>query len=417
MVRDNATRRGSRPAGESILFISHDAWRTGAPIVLLHFLRWLKSNTSMPFSILLREGVGELRPQFEQLAPVFAWNELPVREPEASATARAGFFSRFGGRGGRGQAPAHPTSRERFAEYLRDARVGLIYSNTITNGEVLEALAGSGCPVVTHVHELGFWIAHRMDPVNVEQNRRHTSRFIAVSQAVRDNLVNHVGIAPERVDVVHEFIQVESAPPAGSTRALRARLGIPDDAFVVGGAGTTDWRKAPDLFVQLAAAVRRRRPDETVHFVWVGGEHQGPMFEALWHDAVRADVADRLLFVGAQPHPLDYFAIFDAFAMVSREDPFPLVALEAASLGKPVITFDRSGGTREFVQSDAGIVVPYLDIDAMATAVHRLRDDPDLRLQLAACAAEKVRHSYDINVAAPRLLAVIQRFFSTAPRS
>jgi len=409
MVQDYETQQSAAPARQSILFISHDAWRTGAPIVLLHFLRWLKSNTSMPFAILLREGVGELRPQFEQLAPVFAWNELPVREPETAATVRAGFFNRFGRRRGRGEAPPHPTSRERFADYLRDAGVALIYSNTITNGEVLEALAGSGVPVITHVHELGFWITHRMDPVNVEQNRRHTSQFIAVSHAVRDNLVNTERIAPERVDVVHEFIQVESTPPASSIRALRARLGIPDDAFVVGGAGTTDWRKAPELFVQLAAAVRRRRPDETVHFVWVGGEHQGPAFEALWHDAVRGDVADRLLFVGTQPHPLDYFAMFDAFAMVSREDPFPLVALEAASLGKPVVTFDRSGGTREFVQSDAGIVVSYLDIDAMAGAVLQLKDDPALAAQLGARAAQKVRQSHDTAVAAPKLLSIIQR--------
>src|SRR6266853_56528 len=54
-----------------ILFVSHDATRTGAPIALLHFLRWFRANASRAFSVVLGSG-GELVGEFEELAPTWS---------------------------------------------------------------------------------------------------------------------------------------------------------------------------------------------------------------------------------------------------------------------------------------------------------------------------------------------------------
>src|SRR3954467_15345345 len=53
-----------------VLFVSHDAMRTGAPVLLLHFLRWLRTNTRIDFEVVLRRG-GELSAEFAALAPVW----------------------------------------------------------------------------------------------------------------------------------------------------------------------------------------------------------------------------------------------------------------------------------------------------------------------------------------------------------
>ena len=52
-----------------VLFVGHDATRTGAPFVLLHLLRWLKTNTSVDFRLLLLGG-GELVPEFAEVSQV-----------------------------------------------------------------------------------------------------------------------------------------------------------------------------------------------------------------------------------------------------------------------------------------------------------------------------------------------------------
>ncbi len=56
-----------------VLFISHDASRTGAPIVLLHLLKWVKYNTDVEFLILLKDGV-ELEDRFRVLGETNIWN-------------------------------------------------------------------------------------------------------------------------------------------------------------------------------------------------------------------------------------------------------------------------------------------------------------------------------------------------------
>jgi glycosyltransferase involved in cell wall biosynthesis len=95
--------------------------------------------------------------------------------------------------------------------------------------------------------------------------------------------------------------------------------------------------------------------------------------------------------------------------MVSREDPFPLVCLEAASTGAPIVCFDDAGGTKEFVERDCGFIAPYMDVDAMAGHVLSLLRSEQLRQQLGLRAAEKVRERHTISVAAPKLLKVIER--------
>jgi glycosyltransferase involved in cell wall biosynthesis len=382
-----------------VLFVSHDASRTGATILLLSFLRWFKSVSDVPFEVMLRKG-GELEGEFAAIAPVCLLHpETAARRPLAWRVARKL------GLGGAFAAIHRAGVRRRLSR--RGFRV--IYSSTLTNGEVLELLGGAGCAVVTHVHELESWI-RRAGAENLAQVKRHTTKYVAGSHAVKANLVENHGVAPAHVDVIHDFITVEN-PHAVSRRTraeIRADLGIPPDAVVVGAMGTTDWRKGADLFVQLAVLVRKSAAGASVRFVWVGGDGpNGPRHLELLQDVTTAGLAGYLHLVLPQTNPRDWFETFDVFTLTSREDPFPLVCLDAAALGRPVLCFDGAGGEKEFVEEDCGFVVPYIDVAAMAAKVVALAESPELRARLGAAASRKVRERHDISVAGPQLLAVI----------
>jgi glycosyltransferase involved in cell wall biosynthesis len=226
---------------------------------------------------------------------------------------------------------------------------------------------------------------------------------------VKINLVQRHGIPNDKIDVVHEFVpSFDKIGAATNTASLRKSLGIPKDVFIVGGSGYETWRKGKDLFIQLAINVFNRSNDLPIYFVWIGGSKKGSDIYQLQHDIRKAGLTDRIFLVPEVSNPLDYFATFDIFAMVSREDPFPLVNLEAASLGKPIICFEQAGGSQEFVEDDAGFVVPYLDLVAMADKVITLVKDKGLRHRLGARAAKKVQERHDISVAAPQLLKIIE---------
>ena len=251
----------------------------------------------------------------------------------------------------------------------------MIYSNTITNGMVIDALAAPARTVITHVHELSHWIDNRVDPVGLARTMHHTDRFIAASRAVEAHLLR-MGVAPSMVDVVYETVDLRERPSDNARTAIRRLHGIPPGAFVVGGVGTTDWRKAPDVFVQVAAALMRLRPHADLHFLWLGG-HDGGLADAeLRHDAVLAGLEGRVHFVAAQPNPLDYLSGFDVLALTSREDPFPLVCLEAASVGTPIVCFAGAGGAPSSSRPMPVCIVPYLDVHAFARALARaIRND------------------------------------------
>ena len=108
-------------------------------------------------------------------------------------------------------------------------------------------------------------------------------------------------------------------------------------------------------------------------------------------------------------NPLDYLAAVDVFAMVSREDPFPLVSLEAAALGKPVLCFAEAGGTPELVEHDAGAIVPYLDLETMADRLLEFASSEQLRVAMGQRGAAKVRERFSEEVIAPQLHRVITR--------
>jgi glycosyltransferase involved in cell wall biosynthesis len=370
------------------LFISNDASRSGAPMLLLHFLRWLKQQHSeMPFDVVTRSG-GPLLAEFEALAPTSVLTRDHERRvwPVPERVRRDWMLSRLG-------AKSH----------------GPIYSNTVTNGVEVDILSQTRRPVITHVHELDAVIS-LCGQENWDAVKRHTRHFIAASDAVRDNLVSRRGVDANRISVVHEFIPIPAActPRDDLRRRLRGELDLPADAQVVIACGPTNWRKAPDIFLLLARAIVARCPDPPLYFVWVGPSLPMEMVR-LHHDLQRLAIQDRVRFVGERANAHDIIGGSDVFALVSREDPFPLVCLEAAAAGVPIVCFDQAGGAVELVENDAGFVVPYLDIEAMADRVLTLVGSPELSRTFGERGARKIRERHDVAVAAPKIVEVFRK--------
>lgn len=375
-----------------ILFVSHDASRTGAPILFLNFIRWFKENSDIPFEILLKSG-GELEDVFAQLGKCSIYD----REP-ALWRGRLGTFIK----------KRWPFARKQtqLVDGYRHFGISLIYTNTLTNGDILHQLADLQCKVITHVHELENYI-HSCGKDNLDKVIKYTDHFIAPSHAVKDNLVLNHGIDSSKIDVVYEFLGegiIGGSELSTAKADVLTSLSIPGGSFVVGACGTTDWRKSPDLFVQVAAYVDRHYPAGSICFLWVGGA----ITWELEYDIKKLGL-DNIRFVSHTDKFIDYINCMDVFVLTSRVDPCPLVCLEAASLGKPVICFDGAGGMPEFVEADAGFVAPYLSLEKMAEQIMILYGDRDLLAKLGQQGQRKVSARHDVNVAGAEILSLINR--------
>jgi glycosyltransferase involved in cell wall biosynthesis len=369
-------------------------------MVLLHLARWLRDNADAQCAFVLG-GSGELLGDFDALGP--------------TAVLRNGRVT--------GRLLGKPVlGRCAVGRYVvplarRIGGVDVIYSNTLTNGWLLSDLSALlRRPVVSHAHELEFASLLFTRPSYLEKTMVCTDQFIACSQAVAVFLREKHAIDCKRISVVHEFIPARlMSSGSGAARAeLRRRLGIPEGALVVGASGTLDLRKGPDIFMDVARRILSGQPDDDVHFVWVGGS--GVALEFFRADVCKAGLSDKVSFVGERTDAADCFDAFDLFLLPSREDPYPLVMLEAAALATPTVCFLGNGGAPEFVEEDAGICVPSGNVEAFAAAVEALLRDEVLRRTMGARAREKVVERHDVSVAAPQVVAVIESTARRFPR-
>jgi glycosyltransferase involved in cell wall biosynthesis len=383
-----------------LLFVGHGAERSGPPVFLANLEGWLAAEAGGELAVAtaLARG-GPLRSSYEACGPVRVLDR--PRDPVLLA-------ERALGRAGRRGAAARLRSARDRRRLGAWTAAPAVYVNTVSSPtlRILRSIDPSS-KVILHVHELEAALRYGIDDGERGLLARRPDRYVAASAAVADNLVAAHGIDPGRITVHHEFV-TPVEPVAGAARAAeRRRLGLDPDAFVVGGSGMTEWRKAPELFVRLAADLAART-DRPLAFVWVGGATSGPTWAPLDHEAHHLGVADVVRFVGAQDRPGDWFRLLDAFALTSREDAFPLAALEAASAGVPVVTFD-TGGMVEFVgDGEHGAVVPYPDTEAFAEALWRLAEDDGRRRALGDAAASAVRARHVTEVAAPKLWADVE---------
>lgn len=382
-------------------------------MMLLHLLRWLRGNTKHQCDVLLLRG-GPLRPEFATAATLVAPKTFALVQDLAALRARLdrlpprlGFVRRASPPLRLAERLAGRLARSTFRNH---AEYDLVYCNTASCGAALQALAPR-CPVVTHIHELEY--ALRLLSTSFAATQDWTARFIAASHAVARNLTENHGIDTEKIHVVHEF--VDTRRPVDSEQAharIRATLGVPEDAFLVGGCGPLEWRKGTDLWVQMAHSALAKggasEPARPLHFVWIGGAQSGLYRDELLYDVEKLGLTGHVHFVPEVEDAAPWLAALDVFALASREDPFPLVCLEAASHGVPIVCFAGAGGMPEFVETDCGLAVPYADSGAMAAAIIELVQDEDGRAILGANARQKVRERHDITIGAPQILAVLE---------
>lgn len=351
-----------------IIVVAHEASRTGAPLIALEIVRWLTRTGGLTVTTILAKG-GPLVPEFAACGPV-----VDAAAMDALAA-----------------VPDVPTALARWA---CEGEPPAVLCNSAETWAFAEAFAGVGSQVVTLMHEYAY-------PYPKERLRSlfaASSAVIFPAEAMRRQAAAHVGATANLFVLPQGLLpgRVPDVDRAAARRRVCTELGVSDSAVIVLGCGVVGPRKGTDLVPALARRVRERSPDRGVAFAWLGTVDSTPNGPAHW---VRADlrnlgVESAVALLGERDEPQDYFAAADLFVLPSREDPFPCVVHEAMAAGLPVIAFADGGGAPEALADGAGVVVPYLDVNAMADAIVALSADAEARRRMGGRARARVRSEY-----------------------
>lgn len=368
---------------KKILFISHDAHLAGAQVLLLNLLKWIKEvHPELKFDILLA-GEGILTSEFKKNATV-------LKVPEIKQ--KANLFERS----------IYNYKLNFFLKKIRNENYDLIYNNTFSNGNLLSNLKVDNLPVITHVHELDYWIK-RNGAENQKKIIATTDFYLTASKSVTNYLLENHICTETNVETVYEWIDSNLLLHKNSKNSIKELLNLSDDSFIIAASGRENFRKGKDWFIPIALGVLNKLKVKNIHFIWIGGHNS----EELRYDCIKSGFENNIHFIEHIANANSYFNEFEIFLMLSREDPFPLVNLEAAIWNVPIVCFEKAGGTEELIEDNCGIKVPYGDLNMFSDAIIKLIENNEQRKEIGNNIRKKVLKEYDINRVGEKIVEVV----------
>jgi glycosyltransferase involved in cell wall biosynthesis len=226
----------------------------------------------------------------------------------------------------------------------------------------------------------------RMDALAMKGLRR-ADRLLANSEYSRRMAIEHLDIAPDRVEVVYHGIDLAQFRPRPVPQPFWERYGLSPDRHYVLFVGSEDPRKNLPVLLAAMAQLRRSVPDVTL--LKVGAPAFGEQRARHVHLCESLGITDIVRWIDLVPEsdlPLFYNAA-SVLAFPSRYEGFGLPPLEAAACGTPIVA-GRISATPELI----GGVVPLLNVlapesiaIALETAIRNGRTNADTLVQRARC--------------------------------
>jgi glycosyltransferase involved in cell wall biosynthesis len=380
----NATARAlvgkSQDGGDGrVLLVGHDAFPGGAQHLLLNIGRSLRRHFGVETSVLLLEG-GKLEQAYRELGQVKIAGKSMALD-------------------------AHLWS-------LKENGYTAAIVNTSAAAAAVPGLKKAGIEVTMLVHELPRLLREKNLSANARIAAQQADRIVFPAAFVRDQFCTELELARDQgLLVIPQGMYQAIGLSPNSREERRAEFGVRKGQRLVICVGYADLRKGFDLFLQLWRVVRSTSSLVT-HFCWVG-DIDPSLKDWMTNEIADAERTGTFHMAGYRKDIAALLSAADAFALTSREDPFPSVVLEALYAGLPIMAFEHSGGIPELLRNHPlGHVVPFADTVAMAAAlVSAQNKGPSAAARLAGRKA--ITENFDFPAYVWQLLQLVHRDLPT----
>ncbi|CAH2792292.1 MAG: Glycosyl transferase, group 2 family [uncultured Caballeronia sp.] len=373
--------KGVVPGRDMVLVVTHEASRSGTPILSLNIIRHLKEFNVV--SLLL--GDGPLMDAFHAASAVTA-------------------------------GPARVRSNQIAGTYVVDKlletfQFRFAITNSVESSVVLKGLAQHGVPTVSLIHEFAAYTRPRQI---FPEALRWASKSVFSANVTYENAVSH---HPDLLDAHYHVLpqgrcevnadDESAAEPSDCADEEVRRLLRPADAsenmVVVLGLGTVQFRKGVDLFLDCAARMLRANPDGDFRFVWFGKGYDPDhdlQYSAYLIEQIRRSGLERHVAIFDETPSIEaVYRLADMLLVTSRLDPLPNVAIDSMTDGLPVLCFERATGIADILVTGGlgdACVSPYLDTETMAAQTLALIRSKSLRALIAEQSRQIALKTFDM---------------------
>ena len=337
---------------KKILFITQNLARTGSEMVLWYLLNHL--------------------PEQEFKAYVFCINRGELFEQLPDSIEKSISYKHSGsGRDKLLRGILKASGKDPFEYQLmrihRNFQPDLWYVNSMAIPQVYPVADKLHVKVATHFHELLHAFTY-LRKEEMEAIIRRSDYCIACSTPVLDNIRQ---MGHPRVELQYSFIDdTVIQPDPEKIASLKRDLGISPSDFVWVMSGSVIYMKGLNYIVALLEALKEK-PDK---ILWVGKSLQSGL-DYYVEKIAAAKYPGKLIFTGAQSSDYyNYLSLADGFLMLSHEESFSLVLVEAAYLGIPLVSLN-TGIAAEFIKRGMGQVSKSANIEDIVAAMRQVQQE------------------------------------------
>jgi len=333
---------------KSIVLVTHDITDTGAPLLCQKMSEYLDHNGYFPviISLDMPSKSDELINRFEKSCEILIVCQNSV---ELSG----------------------------YVDILQSVGFNKVVLNSIMSAPALLTFKEAGFKSVMLIHEMKGAIK-RLNAQNwVKVVSKFADTIIFPAQCVYDDFNEFASGATGKVAIMpqgyYKNINLVSSEEIKSD--VCRKLDIPQNSTIILSAGSIYFGKGLDLLVLIAQHLNTSRLNVSIskfHFLWLGSCSDLSYFAQIEDQIEKMGLTKSFHFLGHITNETEYMNLVagcSALALVSREDSFPSVMIEAMSCKVPVVAFNKSGGAQELLQDHRGLLVDYMNIEAFSESL------------------------------------------------
>jgi glycosyltransferase involved in cell wall biosynthesis len=170
---------------------------------------------------------------------------------------------------------------------------------------------------------------------------------------------------------------------------VREELGLRPDQVAVGLVARLVEEKGVPELIEAAKRLDSR------YAVFIVGPKDHEKSDAVSEELLTEAEANGVRFLGMRKDVERLYQAFDVFVLPSHREGFPRAAMEAAASGLPVIATDIRGCRQVVDHGVNGYLFPVRDVDALARAITKVGDEPELRASMSQSSVERAHVLFD----------------------
>jgi UDP-glucose:(heptosyl)LPS alpha-1,3-glucosyltransferase len=260
-----------------------------------------------------------------------------------------------------------------------------------------------GIKLVGRVLSAKQWVSGIIE--DVPYRRRCCPRIIAISQMVKDDIVKHYGVPPEKVTLIYNGVDLERFHPENRRRyreEIRKSLGIAEELLIL-FVSNNHRMKGLNCLIKALARIRRDGESRPFKLLVLG---RGPMTRYM-KASRRLGFDEAIVSLQGTSHPERYYGAADFLVHPTFYDACSLAVFEALASGLPVITTKSNGAGGIITEGKEGFVVD--DPRGIATLADRIHYFFDDRTREASSrAARELAERYPMEGNFQEMLKVFQ---------